>query len=49
VAQALRDAPTDEEPLTDNDLAELEEAERDWQEGRIVSHEQARIELLRDS
>jgi hypothetical protein len=36
VAQALRDAPTDDEPLTAEDLAELEEAERDRQEGRVL-------------
>ena len=48
VAQALRDAPLDEEPLTEADLAELAEAERDWQEGRVVPHDQARQELMRD-
>ena len=46
VARALREAPVDEEPLTQEDLAELEAAERDWQEGRIVSHDEARQELL---
>lgn len=46
VAQALRDAPSDNEPLTGADLAEHDEAERDRQEGRVVSHDQARFELL---
>ncbi len=34
----LQEAPTDDEPLTAEDLAALEEAERDWQEGKIASH-----------
>jgi hypothetical protein len=49
VARALHEAAFDDEPLTAEDLAELEAAERDRQEGRVVSHEEARRELLRES
>lgn len=49
VARALREAPFDDEPLTDEDIAELEASERDRQEGRVVSHEDARRVLLRGS
>lgn len=49
VARALQEAPLDDEPLTAEDLAELEAAERDLQVGRVVSHEEARQELLRES
>ncbi len=49
VARALQEAPFDDEPVTAEDLAELEAAERDWQEGRVVSHDAARRELLRES
>jgi predicted transcriptional regulator len=49
VARALEEAPFDDEPLTAEDLAELEAAERDRQEGRVVSHDEARRELLRES
>lgn len=48
VARALRDAPSTDEPLTAADLADLEAAEEDWQEGRVVSHDEARRELLRE-
>lgn len=48
VARALREAPYDDEPLTAEDLADLEAAERDIQEGRVVSHEEARSVLLRE-
>jgi hypothetical protein len=46
VARALQEAPIDDEPLTAEDRAALEEAERDWQEGRFVSHDEARLQLL---
>jgi hypothetical protein len=39
VARALREAPYDDEPLTADDLAELDAAELDRQEGRVVSHD----------
>lgn len=48
VARALREAPYDDEPLTADDLAELDAAELDRQEGRVVSHDEARRELLRE-
>lgn len=46
VAQALREAPFDDEPLTPEDLAEIEAAERYRAEGHIVNHDEARRELL---
>lgn len=49
VARALQEAPYDDEPLTAEDLAELDAAERDRQKGRIISHDEARRELLRES
>lgn len=48
VARALRLAPDDDEPLTAEDLAELDAAERDRQEGRVVTHDEARRELIRE-
>ena len=48
VAQALQAAPFDDEPLTAADLADLEVGERDWQQGHVVSHDEARRELLRE-
>jgi hypothetical protein len=47
--QALRNAPLDDEPLTAEELAELEASEGDLDEGRTVSHEEARRLLLADS
>lgn len=49
VARALREAPIDDEPLTADDLAALEAGRRDLQEGHVVSHDEARRELLRES
>jgi predicted transcriptional regulator len=49
VARALQEAPYDDEPLTAEDLAELDAAERDHQEGRLVSHDEARRELFGES
>lgn len=49
VARALQEAPYDDEPLTAEDLAELESAEDDRREGRVVSHEEARRALLEKS
>jgi len=48
VDRALREAPFDDEPLTAEDLEELEAAERDRQEGRVVSHDEARRQLLQE-
>jgi hypothetical protein len=39
VAHALRNAPLDDEPLTAEDLASVEEAEADLRAGRTLSHE----------
>jgi len=49
VGRALQAVPFDDEPLTAEDLADLEAGERDWREGRTVSHDEARRELLRES
>ncbi len=49
VLRALHEAPIDDEPLTAEDLADLEAAERDWQEGCVIPHDQARRELLGES
>ncbi len=46
VAAVLGRAPEDDEPLTEEDLSELEAAERDWQEGRFVSNDEAKRQLL---
>lgn len=46
---ALRNAPDDDEPLTEEDLEALREAEEDVAQGRVVSHEQARRILLGDA
>ncbi|MEA2694414.1 MAG: hypothetical protein QOJ16_3801 [Acidobacteriota bacterium] len=45
VQTALENAPFDEEPLSPEDVAALEEARRDLAEGRVVSHEEARKRL----
>lgn len=49
VARALRDAPLDDEPVTADDVVELEAGELDWKEGRVVSHVEASQQLLGDS
>jgi hypothetical protein len=49
VAQAFQTAPVDDEALTAGDLADLEAAELDRREGRLLSHDEARLELLRES
>jgi hypothetical protein len=46
VRAALRDAPPDDEPLTEDDVAALEEAYEDLVQGRVVSHEEVRRRLL---
>jgi predicted transcriptional regulator len=43
---ALANAPEDDEPLTDEDIAALDEAYADVAAGRVVSHEEARRRLL---
>jgi hypothetical protein len=47
VMRVLREAPLDDEPVTAEDLAELEAAERDRKQSRVVSHAEARRQLLR--
>ena len=42
VTRALQEAPVDDEPVTAEDLAEPEAAERDRREGRVVPHDEAR-------
>lgn len=49
VGRALQEAPYDDEPVTGEDLAEIEAAECDRQEGHVVSHDEARRELLQES
>jgi predicted transcriptional regulator len=44
--QALRDSPEDDEPLTEEDLAALREAEDDIAAGRVVAHEDLRRRVL---
>lgn len=46
VTAALQHAPEDDEPLTDKDLADLEAAEREWQDGSFVSNDEAKHRLL---
>ena len=48
VDRALREAAFNDEPLTAEDVEELEAAERDRQEGRVVSHEEVVRQLLRE-
>lgn len=49
VARALREAPFDDEPLSAEDVEELEAAEEDRRGGLLVSHDDARRELLGES
>jgi hypothetical protein len=42
VLKALREAPFDDEPLTDEDLAALREAQEDELHGRLIPHEEIR-------
>lgn len=47
VLKAFLSAPEDDEPLDEEDLAHLEEAERDLPEGRVVAWEDVKKELGR--
>jgi hypothetical protein len=49
VARACREAPFDDDAVTPEDLAELAAADRDLKRGRVVSHDEVRAELLRES
>ena len=46
VSRSLQHAPADDEPLSAEELADLEEALKDCAAGRVVSHEEARRRLL---
>lgn len=43
--RSLREAPFDDEPVTDEDRAALAEAEEDFAAGRVVSHDEIRREF----
>ena len=45
--RVLRDAPIDDEPVTDEDLAAIAEASADIAAGRVISHEEIRREFSR--
>jgi predicted transcriptional regulator len=46
--QTIMSAPLDDEPLTPEDLAAIEEGESDIREGRVVSWEEVKKELFGD-
>lgn len=46
VLKALRDAPFDDEPLTEEDLAALREAQGEEVQGRLIPHEEIRRRVL---
>lgn len=46
VLRALEEAPPDDEPLSEDDVAALEEAWEDVRQGRLVSHEELRRQVL---
>lgn len=46
VLKALQDAPPDDEPLTEEDVTALEEAWEDVRQGRLISHEEIRRQVL---
>ena len=46
VLRAFMNAPEDDEPLTDEDRAAIEEAKEDLAAGRVMSHEELRRRLL---
>jgi len=48
VLRAFMEAPEDDEPLTDEDIAAIEEGLEDVRAGRVVSHDEARRLLLGD-
>jgi predicted transcriptional regulator len=43
--RALREAPEDDEPITEEEAQAIEEGERDLEEGRIVTSARARVHL----
>jgi hypothetical protein len=46
VQWALRDAPPDDEPVTEEDLAALAEAWEDVRHGRVVDHGEVRRRVM---
>jgi hypothetical protein len=46
VLKALREAPPDDEPVTEGDLQALDEAWEDVRQGRLISNEEVRRRLL---
>lgn len=46
VWKALRDAPPDDEPVTSEDVAALDEAWEDVRQGRLVPHHEVRRSVL---
>lgn len=46
VLRALRDAPLDDEPVTEEDRAALEEAWEDVRQGRLTAHKEVRLRVL---
>jgi predicted transcriptional regulator len=46
VLAALRDAPVDDEPLSEEDVAALDEAWEDVRQGRLVPHQEIRRQVL---
>jgi len=48
VTLALMNAPVSEEPLTDEDIAAIEQAKEDARQGRLISSEQLMKELAID-
>ena len=48
VYQAFMNAPLDDEPLTEEDIAAIEEGLRDIREGRTYSLEEIKAELFDD-
>ena len=47
--QTLLNAPEDDEPLTDEDIAAIEEAQADREAGRLIPWEVVRRELLENA
>lgn len=46
--QSLMEAPYDDEPLSEEDIADLDAAWEEVAAGRLISHEEARQRLLGD-
>jgi predicted transcriptional regulator len=46
VLRALEEAPYDDEPLTDADIAAIEKGKADYRQGRFITSEEAKRRLL---